>query len=124
MIKIRKKCQNIKKPKDSNTSKSNHKSKHKHHYEECLIQYDFTFNMKTYRPTFLCSYCTECGKIGKQFKNTIVKNLVTKHMTDDGNIYYSHITDEELYEKYHNKMPVFFIEDMSNKYVVLDQNDE
>lgn len=109
-----------KKSKNSNISKSNYKSKHKHHYEECLIQYDFTFNMKTYRHTFLCSYCTECGKIGKQFTDTIVKNLVTKHMTNDGDIYYSHITDEELYEKYHNKMPVFFIEDMSNKYVVLD----
>lgn len=28
---------------ESNISKSNRKSKHKHHYEECLIQYDSTF---------------------------------------------------------------------------------
>lgn len=27
----------------SNISKSNRKSKHKHQYEECLIQYDSTF---------------------------------------------------------------------------------
>ena len=29
---------------DCNISKSNRKSKHKHQYEECLIQYDFIFN--------------------------------------------------------------------------------
>ena len=28
---------------ESNISKSNRKSKHKHHYEECLIQYKSTF---------------------------------------------------------------------------------
>ena len=27
----------------SNISKSNRKSKHKHHYEECLIQHPFSF---------------------------------------------------------------------------------
>jgi hypothetical protein len=28
---------------ESNISKSNRKSKHKHHYEECLIQYKWNF---------------------------------------------------------------------------------
>ena len=28
----------------------------------------------------------------------------------------------ELYEKYHNKMPVFFVKDMFEKYVYLKQN--
>ncbi len=31
------------KPTESNISKSNRKSKHKHHYEECLIQNKSTF---------------------------------------------------------------------------------
>lgn len=31
------------KPTESNISKSNRKSKHKHQYEECLIQYKFSF---------------------------------------------------------------------------------
>lgn len=32
-----------KKPKKSNISKSNYKSKHKHQYKECLIQYSIVF---------------------------------------------------------------------------------
>lgn len=35
---------------------------------------------------------------------------------------YSIITDEELYEKYHNKLPVFFVEDSFANYVILEQN--
>lgn len=43
---------------ESNISKSNRKSKHKHHYEECLIQYRSTFIGKliliqVYIPTVL-----------------------------------------------------------------------
>lgn len=48
----------------SNISKSNRKSKHKHQYEECLIQYDSTFVGKTNKHTRLTGYCTVCGKIG------------------------------------------------------------
>ena len=33
---------------ESNISKSNRKLKHKHHYEECLIQYRSTFIGKTH----------------------------------------------------------------------------
>lgn len=51
-----------KKSKKSNISKSNHKSKHKHQYEECLIQYDSTFVGKINRYTRLTGYCTICGK--------------------------------------------------------------
>ena len=36
---------------------------------------------------------------------------------------YSRISDEELYEKYHNKLPVFFVDDIyKEKYVDLEQN--
>lgn len=38
---------------ESNISKSNRKSKHKHQYKECLIQYRFAFIGKTYLNTGL-----------------------------------------------------------------------
>ena len=41
------------KQKESNISKSNRKSKHKHQYEECLIQYRSIFAGKTYLNTGL-----------------------------------------------------------------------
>lgn len=105
----------------SDISKSKEKSKHKHQYKECLIQY------KLYRcehiTTRLKSYCIVCGKIGDRFKEgkSIVKNY---RRTTDSPIgkFYSLITSEELYEKYHNKMPVFFVEEIyKEKYVDLDQ---
>lgn len=52
------------KQKESNISKSNRKSKHKHQYEECLIQYPITFAGKTHISTKLYGYCVICGKIG------------------------------------------------------------
>lgn len=118
------------KQKESNISKSNRKSKHKHHYEECLIQYRSTFK---YRSTFigkthlnigLYTYCTICGKINERFKEnkSIVKDYIRTVDTPIGK-YYSHIPDEELYEKYHDKLPVFFVEDIfKEKYIDLEQN--
>ena len=53
---------------DSNISRSNRKSKHKHQYKECLIQYDFPYNDRTNTTTRLNSYCIICGKIGGKFK--------------------------------------------------------
>ena len=50
------------KQKESNISKSNRKSKHKHHYEECLIQYRSTFAGKTCLNTGLYTYCTIWGQ--------------------------------------------------------------
>lgn len=87
------------KSKESNISKSNRKLKHKHHYGECLIQYPIIFAGKNYTKTGLYNYCTICGKIGNRFPGT------------------------ELYEKYHDKLPVFFAEDIyKEKYVDLKQN--
>ena len=98
------------KQRESNISKSNRKSKHKHHYEECLIQYHLPRSTRTY--ILLYSYCIICGKIGDKFKED----------TPIGKCY-SLITDEELYEKYHDKLPVFFVEDIyKEKYVDLKQN--
>ena len=59
------------------------------------------------------SYCTICGKIGDRFKEnkSIVKDYRRTVDTPIGKCY-SLITDEELYEKYHDKLPVFFIENI------------
>ena len=109
---------------ESNISKSNRKSKHKHHYEECLIQHPFSFAGKTSIHTQLCSYCTICGKINERFKEnkSIVKDYVRTVDTPIGKCY-SRISDEELYERYHDKTPVFFVDDIyKEKYVNLEQN--
>ena len=109
---------------ESNISKSNRKSKHKHHYEECLIQYDFKYANEDNIITSLHSYCTICGKIGDRFKEnkSVVKDFIRTVNTPIGKCY-SLITDEELYKKYHDKLPVFFVEDIfKDKYVNLEQN--
>lgn len=107
---------------ESDVSKSNRKSKHKHHYEECLIQYPFSFAEKTSIHTQLCSYCTICGKIGDKLKDSIVKDYIKSELHNRRTIY-SVMSGTELYEKYHNKMPVFFVEDIyKDKYVDLKQN--
>ena len=121
------------KQKESNISKSNRKSKHKHQYEECLIQYKrnlksnaFTQEEKERIHISLRSYCVICGKIGSRFdeNKSIVKNYRKTVNTSIGKCY-SLITSEELYKKYHNKMPIFFVEDIfKEKYVDLEQNDE
>ena len=104
------------KQKESNISKSNRKSKHKHQYEECLIQYNLKIrliNKPTVLITSLGSYCTICGKIGDKFKEdkSIVKDY---ERTVDAPVEkcYQLMTSEELYERYHNKLPVFFVEDI------------
>ncbi|MDD6293045.1 MAG: hypothetical protein PUA71_04305 [Eubacteriales bacterium] len=113
-----------KKPTKSNISKSNRKAKHKHHYEECLIQYNMKIgliNKPSILITSLGSYCTICGKIGDRFKKdkSIVKDYIRTVNTSMGKCY-SLITDEELYERYKDKLPVFFVEDIwKDKYVNL-----
>ena len=109
---------------ESNISKSNRKSKHKHHYKECLIQYKSTFVGKTYLSTSLYTYYIICEKINEQSKEN--KSIVRDYIrTVDTQIdkCYSLITDEGLYEKYHDKLPVFFVDDMFGKYIDLKQND-
>lgn len=108
---------------ESDISKSNRKAKHKHHYEECLIQHKFSRNESIV--TSLYSYCTICGKIGDRFRNdkSIVKDYRKLIDTPIGKCY-SLITSEELYEKYHDMMPVFFAEDIyKDRYINLGQKD-
>lgn len=106
----------------SNISKIKKRSKHKHQYEECLIQYQFSFAGKNNIQTQLCSYCTICGKIGDRLKDSIVKDYIKSELHNRRTIY-SVMPETELYEKYHNKMPVFFVGDLfKEKYVDLEQN--
>lgn len=113
-----------KKQTESNISKSNRKSKHKYQYNECLIQYNFNFADKIHITTYLCSYCTLCGKIGDRFKEnkSIVNDYLRTIHTSVGKCY-SVMSGTELYERYHDKLPVFFVEDMFEKYIDLKQND-
>ena len=108
---------------ESNISKSNRKSKHKHHYEECLIQNKLIFAGKTRLNTDLYTYCTICGKINERFKEnkSMVKDYIREVNSSIGKRY-SRISGEELYEKYHDKLPVFFVEDYwKDGYVNLEQ---
>lgn len=115
------------KQKESNISKSNRKSKHKHHYEECLIQNSFSFAGKNSIHTQLSSYCTICGKIGGYFKSgkysKEIESLQKQRQEEDKHFRVISISGEELYKKYHDKLPVFFVEDIyKEKYVDLEQN--
>ena len=115
------------KPTESNISKSNRNSKHKHHYEECLIQHPFSFAGNTSIHTQLNSYCTICGKIGGYLKNgkyTKEAELLQKQrQEEDKHFRVISISGEELYERYHDKIPVFFLEDIfKERYVNLKQN--
>ena len=115
------------KPTESNISKSNRKSKHKHHYEECLIQHPFSFAGNTSIHTQLNSYCSICGKIGGYLKNgkyTKEAELLQKQrQEEDKHFRVISISGEELYERYHDKIPVFFVEDIYNdKYVNWNKN--
>ena len=113
-----------KKQTESNISKSNRKSKHKHQYNECLIQYNFNFTGKIHITTCLRSYCIICGKIGDRFKEnkSIVNDYLRTIHTSVGKCY-SVMSGTELYERYHDKLPVFFVDDIfKDKYVDLEQN--
>lgn len=110
---------------ESNISKSNRKSKHKHHYEECLIQHPFSFAGKTSIHTQLSSYCTICGKIGGYLKNgkysKEIESLQKQRQEEDKHFRIISISDEELYKRYHDKLPVFFVEDIfKERYVNLE----
>ena len=105
---------------ESNISKSNRKSKHKHQYEECLIQYPIAFAGRTHISTKLYGYCSICGKIGsvKNGKYKTELEQLEKSIQDNSNFLIT-ISGEEIYKRYHNKLPIFYIEDSFADYVVL-----
>ena len=107
---------------ESNTSKSNRKSKHKHQYEECLIQYPIAFAGRTHISTKLYGYCSICGKIGsvKNGKYKTELEQLKKSRQDNSNFLIT-ISGEEIYKRYHNKLPIFYIEDSFADYVILER---
>lgn len=110
------------KSKQSNTSKSNRKSKHKHYYEECLIQYPITFAGKTHICTRLDGYCTICGKIGSVKNGKYKAELEQEEkLRQDNSNFLIAISGEEIYKRYHNKLPIFYIKDSFADYVVLER---
>ena len=122
------------KQKESNISKSNRKSKHKHHYEECLIQNKWNFKSNAFTQeekerihTSLSSYCIICGKIGGIIKNSKYQEEIEtlQKQRQIGSNFWISISGKEIYEMYHDKLPVFFVEDIyKEKYVDLEQNSE
>lgn len=106
------------KRKENDISKANKKSKHKHQYEECLIRYKWNREENKIH-TSLNSYCTICGKINDKMKNSIVIDYMQKVDTPVGKCYIQ-ISEDVLYDIYHGRLPVFFVEDICNdKYVNL-----
>ena len=108
----------------SNISKISKKSKHKHNYEECILRYESNYFGKHNIYTRLSSYCSICGKIGEKLKDSIVKDYHRTGMLSNGIKYHSIISGDELFEEYKDRLPVFHIDDNTNKrYVNLDEND-
>ena len=96
--------------KENDISKANKKSKHKHQYEECLIRYKWNWEENKIH-TSLNSYCTICGKINNKMKNSIVIDYMQKVDTPVGKRYLQ-ISEDILYDTYHDRLPVFFVEDI------------
>lgn len=109
---------------ESNISKSNRKSKHKHQYEECIIRYKFSFMGKNNLHTELSSYCSICGKIGDRFskEKSIVEEKTLHKQLPNGMKYLIHMSGKEIYEQYHDILPVFNVE-FSDKYIELNQKE-
>ena len=60
--------------------------------------------------------------VADKLKDSIVKDYIKSEL-HNRRIIYSVMSGTELYEKYHNKLPVFFVEDIfKEKYVNLEQN--
>lgn len=108
----------------SNISKIEKKSKHKHQYKECLIQYQFSFMGKNNLHTELSSYCSICGKIGDRFskEKSIVEEKTLHKQLLNGMKYLTHMSGKEIYEQYHNILPVFNAE-FNDKYIDLNQKE-
>lgn len=122
------------KQKESDVSKARKKSKHKHQYEECLLQYRRNFKSNVFTQeekdkihTSLSGYCAVCGKIKGYLQNgkyhTEIEELQKERQ--NGKPYLVGISEEEIYERYHDKLPIFFIEDYwKDGYVNLEQDDK
>lgn len=109
----------------SDISKISKKSKHKHNYKECLLRYESNYFGKNHIHTTLSSYCSICGKIGEKLEDSIVKDYHRTGMLSNGIKYHFIISDDELFEEYKDRLPVFHIDDdMIRGYVNLEENNK
>lgn len=93
------------KKKESNTSKSCKKSKHKHVYKDCVFYPD---NLGLENAS-IGTYCSICGKIGS-----------VKHPTIKSDIGYRVLTADEVLKEYEG-LPVFELQDWFQKYVCISR---
>lgn len=95
------------KKRESDTSKANLKSKHKHIYQEALI------DELSYGIVGIGTYCTICGKLD---------NLIIPHdiLEDEYGVRYRSLTKEEIRVRY-SHLPHFTIDNWyKTKYVNLE----
>ena len=97
----------------SNISKSSRKAKHKHQYKGCLIKYPFKYWNETRYSVTIASYCTICGKIGKD----ILHRPVTEKLENGMLRMYS---TEEILEM-NKDLEVFEIDALSQRYVAISE---
>ena len=73
----------------------------------------------------MSSYCIICGKIGGIIKNSKYQKEieVSQEQNQTESNFWISISGKEIYEMYHDKLPVFLVEDIyKEKYVNLEQN--
>ena len=103
------------KKKDSNVSKSKEKSKHKHEYKECFLKYKFKRTDEKYF-TSLGAYCSICGKLGDLPVNNIFDELKNSSEFDRSFASFKR-NISEMEEKYKDIVPVFYLDNVTDKYV-------
>lgn len=87
-----------------------------------MIQYPITFVGRTFISTKLYGYCSICGKIDSVKNGKCKAELEQLEKSRQGNnSFLITISGEEIYERYHNKLPIFYIEDSFADYVVLER---
>ena len=100
--------------KQSNTSKSNKKSKHKHIYKACLFE-DYSFERLEPR-LYIGTYCSVCGKIGNRTSPTI-----RYYDEKFGRNVIRMLNYEEIMTSYPD-LPEFRLDDFFQKCVTLSEN--
>ena len=87
-----------------------------------MIQCPIAFAGITFINTKLYGYCSICGKIGSVKNGKYKAELEQSEKSRQGNNnFLIAISGEEIYERYHNKLPVFYIDDPFADYVVLEK---
>ena len=110
------------KKKQSSTSKSSEKTKHKHEYtEKCIVKYPtrhlLAFNIE-YRFA-IATYCKYCGKIENIWHPEIEDNF-NRGLIHNAKRYMS---DEEILEVYKD-LDVVEISDLFQKYLPISKGDD